>query len=530
MKQIKIAAAILALVCVSCQKEASLIDQEANGSEDLVSVFRAETEHYDTKTSSNQQGYILWNAGDLVSIFEGSTTNAKYEVSAKSAGSTSADLVRVSGGGFVAGTELDANVAFYPYTSSNTVLKNGDLYEINYSLPQVQHYVPGSVGNDSFPMVAVTADTEDQTLSFKNVLGCLKIQLKGNAVIKSISFSNPSRPFGGPAKVSASNTAVPEVRMQSGSVKIVSLDCGEGVQLNTETATSFMIALPPATYTNGFSVEIEDADGNHMIQSTRLSQTINRSEILAMPELVVMQPEVQSVDLGLTSGILWSSHNIGAIRPEDRGNFYAWGETVTLGEVDMSNLSNYKFNQTNYPDRLYIKNAFQGNTYKHLKEGFTNPNKDINKYSWDDGYTGTYWNPAGSFMGDGKTVLDPEDDAAVVNWGNGWRMPTREEIQELLNECVITTTTSGNVLVCEFTGPNGNSIVIPTGGYMTNTAVNSSSGYGVWSSSLYVIDRAVEKLPVYSYYAAYLNMTPSVKKVNYFSRFNGLPVRPVRNN
>lgn len=533
MKQIKFTAFLLALACISCQKEASLDNQEAVGSDDVVRVFKAETESYATKTYSDPAGYILWNAGDRVSVFEGSGSNGQYEVSNESAGSTSAELVRVAGGGFVAGTELGANIAYYPYSSSNSVRQNGDKFEISVTLPQTQQYVAGSFGNGSFPMVAVTADSDDKNLRFKNVLGCLKIQLKGDAVIKSITVTNKTYPMSGPVKVSASNTVLPTVAPQSGSVKTVTLDCGAGVQLNNETATSFMIALPPARLTSGFSIEIADISGNHMTKTTSKLQVIERSKILVMPELVVMQPNIQSVDLGLPSGTKWATHNMGAFRPEDRGNFYAWGETKTMGEVDMSNTINYNYNSTQYPDSPYVKHAFQAVTYKFLKAGATNSNanSNITKYTWADGSFTSLWYMGDTFVGDGKTELDPEDDAAAVNWGNGWRMPTRAEIQELLDNCDITKTVRGDVLACEFTSRiNGNSIIIPAGGYMSNTAVSGGygSGYGIWSSSLFI--KNGESFAAYSYQAAFLNLNSSVNRVHLYQRYVGLPIRPVRNN
>lgn len=519
----------LAIIC-SCQKEVFRGNPDKADAEGKVIVFRAESESCETKTSSDLNGYVLWSAGDGVSIFEGSSSNGHYQVTDESAGRTYADLVRVPDGGFIAGTELDANIAYYPYSPSNSVLKNGESYDVSVTLPQTQQYVEGSFANGCFPMMAVTADTEDKNLKFKNILGCLKIQLKGNAVIKSITVSNKSFPLCGPAKVNSSNAGLPKVTMQSGSVKMVALDCGSGVQLNEATATSFMIALPPATLNAGFTVDIEDINGNHLIKSTTKRQIISRSKVLVMPEFEVMQPVKEYVDLGLPSGTLWATHNMGAMRPEDRGNFYAWGETKTMGEVDMTNIRNYEFNQKKYPDSPYVKHAFQGLTYKFLKEGASNVDNNLVKYTWEDGNTAASWYQANMFYGDNKKELDPEDDAARANWGDGWRMPTRAELQELLDNCDITSIQSGDVLVCTFTSRNnGNSIIIPAGGYMSDTAVSGGygSGYGVWSSSLYV--KNGEKRAIYSSHAAYLRMMTSAQEVYNYKRYIGLPIRPVRN-
>ena len=100
------------------------------------------------------------------------------------------------------------------------------------------------------------------------------------------------------------------------------------------------------------------------------------------------------VDLGLTSGTRWATANVGAKTPQDYGNYYAWGETTTK---ETYNWSTYKYGTYNY-DGDYSK---------------------LTKYNSTDT----------------KTTLDLSDDAAYVNWGGKWRMPTEEQRDELRNEC-----------------------------------------------------------------------------------------------
>ena len=130
----------------------------------------------ETKTSLDGEGNVLWKRGDQVSIFAGSTVNEQYQVSDASDGKTAASLNKVSGGGFVAGTEIDNNVAFYPYASTAEIAKSGSNYVISkIELPATQTYAAGSFGNGAFPMATVTSSTEDMNLKFKNVLGGLKL-------------------------------------------------------------------------------------------------------------------------------------------------------------------------------------------------------------------------------------------------------------------------------------------------------------------------------------------------------------------
>ena len=141
------------------------------------------------------------------------------------------------------------------------------------------------------------------------------------------------------------------------------------------------------------------------------------------------------VDLGLASGLLWAKYNIGTTEPTQLGNYYAWGETST-------------------------KKKYYSDNYKYFiwKGDYL---KRISKYNEEDG----------------KTVLDLEDDAARANLGVGYRIPTKADWEELLEDCkweAVTTTLSEIIdpsqtkIIARWkvTGPNGNSIVLPmTGGF-----------------------------------------------------------------
>lgn len=154
------------------------------------------------------------------------------------------------------------------------------------------------------------------------------------------------------------------------------------------------------------------------------------------------------VDLGLPSGTLWATCNVGATKPEEYGHYFAWGETTTKTSYTWSNYA------------------------------FSNDGKTFTKYNTN----------SENGVVDGKTTLDPEDDAAVQLWGHGWMMPTSTEINELRNRnyCTWTKTTINNVAGYVVTSTyNGNSIFLPLGGYYNGTTKiqEGSSGY-YWSSTL----------------------------------------------
>ena len=158
-------------------------------------------------------------------------------------------------------------------------------------------------------------------------------------------------------------------------------------------------------------------------------------------------PVVNKVDLGLPSGTLWADRNVGADSPEAYGDYFAWGETTTKS---IYNLSTYKW--------------CRGSEYT------------MTKYSTDSSY-GTV---------DNKTVLDLEDDAAYVNMGTEWRMPTHDELNELRTKCTWRWTTQNGKKGYKVTGPNGNSIFLPAAGYRYDSDLDDAGSDGwYWSASLY---------------------------------------------
>ncbi len=146
------------------------------------------------------------------------------------------------------------------------------------------------------------------------------------------------------------------------------------------------------------------------------------------------------VDLGLPSGTLWATYNVGATKPTEYGDYFAWGETEP-------------------------KEVYADSTYKW----FNADSKIFTKYNSEDGL---------------KTLL-PEDDAATANWGSEWRMPTNEEQRELVEECQYQMTEVNGVYGAKFTGKNGNSVFFPAAGGRVGTGLVSVGYFGVyWSYSL----------------------------------------------
>lgn len=317
-------------------------------SEDKVFSATIEDSFYETKTSLDEDGNVLWKKGDQVSIFAGNTINQQYQVTDASDGKKDAEFNKVSEPGFVSSSDISTNVAYYPYSSSVSIVEKSGKYEISgVSLPSTQDYVSGSFGNGVFPMVAVTSSTADYNLRFKNVLGGLKLQLKGTAKISSIKVQgNKDEVLCGSATVTASNGSTPSIKLTDASAKTVTLDCGTGVQLNISTATSFVIALPPVTMAGGFTVVVTDTEGKEMEIKTEKSQTITRSSLLKMPvvnyEGTSQEPEgtpLTFTSTGATTISLEKTGSPNAISIEYRRNDGDWtsysiGNRIPLKDKD----------------------------------------------------------------------------------------------------------------------------------------------------------------------------------------------------
>ncbi len=204
------------------------------------------------------------------------------------------------------------------------------------------------------------------------------------------------------------------------------------------------------------------------------------------------------IDLGLPSGTKWACCNVGASRPEDYGDYFAWGETTPKDEYNWS-------------------------TYKWMNAGQSDWGQ-INKYTNADGQTSACWYSNGTFVGDGLTELLPEDDAATANWGRGWRMPTIEQYEELINSEYTTTewTTQNGVSGRKITSKsNGNSLFLPAAGWRYDMYLYSAGWHsGYRSRSLHTR---------YSDLARHLYFSSDYVLMNDDYRAKGQSVRPVLN-
>jgi uncharacterized repeat protein (TIGR02543 family) len=196
----------------------------------------------------------------------------------------------------------------------------------------------------------------------------------------------------------------------------------EGEMTDVDAKYAQTITLPTCTFTKEEEVfKGWNTEPNGTGTSYKENQVLTITEDLTL--YAIWRSKQGYVDLGLPSGLLWASCNIGAENPEEFGDYFAWGEVEPLDE-------NYKWGSDNkYGDRC------------------------------------------------SRVSFELVDDAARQIWGGGWRVPLPEEIEELIAECEWTWTVLNNVNGYEVKGPNGNSIFLPAAG----SAYWSSQGIRTYS-------------------------------------------------
>ena len=224
-------------------------------------------------------------------------------------------------------------------------------------------------------------------------------------------------------------------------------------------------------------------------KTARCNVTVKESSYtVAIPE---------AIDLGIPSGLKWASFNLGATKPEEYGDYYAWGEKEPYY---------YSYDPLLWKDGK--ENGYDFSSYKWCMGSFNTQTKYCSDPSY--GYNG---------FTDDKSVLEPEDDAAYMALGSRWRIPTDAEWTELRENCTWTWATQNNVNGFTVAGPNGNSIFLPAAGNLYYCDFYSAGFDGdYWSSSINT-DKP--------YYAWGVNFYSTNVNRYYNYRYRGLSVRPV---
>ncbi len=400
------------MMLVSCNKDKDNKDQAV-----FHATIESRTQDRTYLDPVDGQGQIKWKAGDQIRIYNGNGESAVF---------TLKEGANTTNGTFTYANEFDMVPPFtavYPHTAT---MNDADM--VVFEVPAVQNLTEtGTFANGANPMLAYGTD---DNLYFQNLCGGLGVRLYGDAHVSSITVMGiEGEKLNGQFEVDGEDTELATSPYGDGGNNLVTLTCDVTL---TDEVSAFYAVLPVGVLYHGVIVEIYDGEtlvGQIPFPESHATQVV-RNTIKSFPPVEVTAgggDEHEYVDLGLPSGLLWATCNVGAEAPEEYGDYFAWGETEPK---DTYTSDNYTFSE----------------------------------------------NPS---------ILPYDHDAATANWGGNWRMPTMEEWQELLNNTTVTWTQQGGVNGRLFTASNGNSLFLPAAGYRSSSSLYHAGSYGdYWSSSL----------------------------------------------
>ena len=386
-----------------------------------------------TRTALQEDGTsVWWTTEEEIMVFYGNISSGKFvSTNTEPAALTSfSGTLPVVTGTVESGHGAPAFWGVYPYDAASTC----DGESVTVTVPASQPATDDSFADKFFPAVAVS---QDFALAFYNVCGGAHFSV-ANPGICSVTFEAVGgENLVGEVKVGFGSDGKPVVQQVSDGSAEVTVNAPAG---GFVPGKYYFAAFLPGTLSQGLKVTYRTATQSASITQSG-SLTINRSRFGTIDHkdegLTFMDGGGTSgcavpvaVNLGLS--VKWASFNLGATRPEEYGNYYAWGETKP-------------------------KEVYSWGTYKWCMGS----DNTMTKYcqNADYGYNG---------YTDDNTILAPEDDAATVNLGGNWRMPTMKEWNELINNCTWKKSTRNGVVgylgTSKKTGYTSRSIFLPAAG------------------------------------------------------------------
>ena len=466
-----LASAAIALLAASCVNEM--------GNDTTDGMFRKYNLSFEGSTKTELSGtgstrQVKWTDGDEIKYY------TKDKQSSASTASVSAD----GSSAFVEiprGRNDDFINAVYGAGSLNASSSTSDCMYVESPAKNSQCYTTFA---QAHLCAAFSSDLEDPNLRFHNAVAILKFT-SASAISKVVFSGNKGEVItggsNGSLKITYSGGAISSAPASTGGTSVTVTTGGQ--------ESDFYIAILPVNFSEGIIVRGYDASGYLMCErkTSGALNTVNAAGLPIIANLGSIQdwldnPKPTAVDLGLS--VKWASFNLGAKTPEGSGDYFSWGETAPKSSYTWST---YAYGQSkNGPFSEYVVDAASGTS-------------------------------------DYKTILDLEDDAAHAIWGDAWRMPSKEEFQELRNNCTWTWTTlngvNGYKITSKKSGYTGNFIFLPAAGMMSGSKVQNAGTEGdYWSSSLYTTESCSSWSPYF---------TSSQFSTGDCYRYFGLPVRPV---
>ncbi len=428
----------------------------------------------DTKTVRMDDGMTLWNPAEEISVFYGSGADG----GSKFVSNNTAQAQTVEFEGSISMSGNKEFWAVYPYSADNSC--NGT--SITTVIPSEQNGEEGNFSGNVFPAMG---KAKSLSIPFYHICGGIKFSVSRSDIMSVTFKGNNGESLAGEVKVDFGPNGKPEIVEVIDGKAEVTLNAPNGGTFNA--GKYYYMTLLPAALSGGFTMSFSTGIGTGTLTSSCV-QTIKRSVfgVLKDVDSKVSEwenpvPEHESVDLGLS--VKWASCNVGASSSEDYGDYFAWGETTPKADYSSS------------------------------------------KYKWYNGDRLTKYNTRSSDgIVDNKTILDFEDDAASANWGAPWRMPTKDEIRELIKNCswewTIINGVAGFQATSQKNGYTDKSVFFPAAGNRSGTSIYDyvGSGGSYWSSSLYT------DLPDHS---CDLIFGSGYLRWDHFYRSYGFSVRPV---
>ena len=455
------AALTLAFGLTSCQNE--LADLTPSGGE-RITLSVTQDDAAGTRTYLNDDKKVVWSTGDALSLFDTKDVNQLFELT-KGAGYTTGEF-----DGTVSVDSRKEYYAVYPYSEGYTI-SSGTVTGI--TLPAEQTAVVNGFDKSAAIMTGYTTDAKN--LAFKQL--CAFVQITTESATKKIVFkANGTENLAGTLSVAIDEEGIGSATVTSGGTGTVTLvPAGNEESI---AAGTYLIAVLPGTLEQGFTMECVGTDGDGLTRSYNGSTSVlSRKAVINMGTASLAQGWTGTinghgyVDLGIRMNgkkILFATCNVGADSPEEYGDYFAWGATEPL--------------------------------YK----GYTMDGTSVNVTEWEDGKSDGYIETNAPFYSSGAgsdydytkytagdDVLAAEDDAASVQWGADWRMPTTEEMQALYDNTTnepITDYKGTGIAGRIFTGKGNyanSSLFLPAAGYFNGSSYgNGGSSGNYWSSTL----------------------------------------------
>ena len=413
-----------------------------------------------TRTYLNDNREVVWSAGETVSLFDSESANNWLFELVKGAGNNIGEFE-----GTVSSDAGEEYYAVYPYSEAYT-FESGTATGV--ILPAEQTAVANGFDRNAAIMTGYTTNIE--CLAFKQL--CAFVQVTTESASKKITFrSNGTENLAGVLDVEISTDGIGEATVTENGSNTVSLVPATGS--TSIAAGTYLIAVLPGDLEEGFTMEIEFAEGDDLTRSfENRTEVLKRAAVIDMGTASVVNGWTATidgygyVDLGITidgKKLLFATCNVGASSPEEYGDYFAWGATEPY-----------------YTSYTMIGTTITVTSWKDGKSsGYAQANAPF--YSGSD-YT-TY-TTAGE-------VLAAEHDAARANMGGEWRIPTTEEMQALYDNTTNVWTDNYNntgIKGCIFTGKGNyanSSLFLPAAGGFNGTLCDYGGSIGYyWSSTL----------------------------------------------